>query len=283
MPYPDDRLRAPDLTPADAEAGTSGTSGAASAEELRQLRAAFRARQEELLDLQRRLAQAERVAALGALVARIAHELGTPLHSIAGHLDLLMRDPSLPEGARERLVVVSGEVERLGSLIDAHLRRLRSPQPERAPTDLNRLVQNVARLMDPVCQALGVKLALDLDEAMPAVVHVDAEQVNQVLLNLMQNALDAMPDGGEIVIRTMLTEHGCAISICDTGCGIESGVAERVFEPFFSTKSAGVGTGLGMPLCREIARNHGGDILLDSSVGTGTVVTLLLRGETETP
>jgi len=244
--------------------------------ELAQLRLALATEQEDLLQLQQRLARAERLAALGAIVGKLAHELGTPLHSVAGHLDLLLRDPALPAAVRERAEIVAGEVDRLGALLRGYLRRLRAPGPRLAPTDVNAEVRRILRLLDPLLGRRSVAVELDLDPAAAAPFPCDARQIEQVTLNLVHNALDAMPGGGRLILRTAVTESGRAISVADDGQGIAPEALPHVFEPFFTTKAAGQGTGLGLSLCREIARGHGGDIVLDSRPGLGTVVTLTL-------
>jgi signal transduction histidine kinase len=236
------------------------------------------ARQSDLLALQRRLGRAERLVALGAMAAKLAHELGTPLHSVAGHLDLLLAQEELPLPVRERAEIVAGEVERLGLLIRRHLRWLRSPEPEPVPTNVNSLMERIMAVMRPVLEVRSIASSLDLDPEAAAPFPCDARHVEQVVMNLVQNALDAMPEGGSLVVRTAVTESGRAISVCDDGDGIPEEHIDRVFEPFFTTKEAGRGTGLGLSLCREIARNHGGDIVLDSKPGIGTVVTLTLAG-----
>ena len=235
----------------------------------------------ELQVLQRRLGRAERFAALGALAATLAHELGTPLHSIAGHLDLLRADPTLPAPLRQRTEVVAGEVDRLCRLIRGHLKQLRSPLPQPAPTDLNAVVTRIARVMEPVLESRGIATTLDLAPKAADRFLCDAQQVEQVLVNLVQNALDAMPEGGHLTIRTAASEEGRAISVHDTGEGIPPELLEHVFEPFFTTKEEGRGTGLGLGLCREIAHHHGGDVALDSEPGYGTIVTLTLNPPVE--
>ncbi len=230
-----------------------------------------------LLELQRRLAQSQRVAALGALVGRLAHELGTPLHSISGHLDLVLDEPDLSVDARRRLEIVSGELGRLSVLIRRYLRRLRAPDPEATPTDVRAVVHGVVKVMDPLLQRRKIRVAFDHGEGTDAPLACDREQVEQVVVNLIQNACDAMPTGGHLTVRTSATPTGRTISVCDTGGGVSPDGLEHVFEPFFSTKGAGRGTGLGLAICREIARAHGGDVLLDSEPGVGTVVTLTLE------
>lgn len=258
------------------EVETRGSQATASTERLRLLEAELLARHEEFIDLQRRLAQAERSAALGALVGRIAHELGTPLHSVAGHLQLMLQSPDLTDDMRERLEVVSGQVDRLSTLIRSHLRRLRSPHPEMREVDLSVLVRHVVEVMDPVLRNRAIDVELDLAPGRLDVV-CDPDQVEQVLLNLMQNALDAMGGAGRLIVRTQSADDGHAVSVCDDGAGIDPDHLEQVFDPFFTTKADGRGTGLGLPLCREIARNHGGDLRVDSKPGQGTVATVLLR------
>ena len=244
--------------------------------ETERVRAVLAGRQNDLLALQRRLARAERFAALGALAARLAHELGTPLHSVAGHLDLLLADKRLPPELRERAEIVAGEVDRLSTLIRSHLRRLRAPQPKPRRTDLNALIVRIVEVMRPLLGARGIEPVLDLQEAAGEPFPCDPARVEQVVVNLVQNAIDAMPDGGRLGIATTVTESGRAVSVADDGLGIDPDHLDRVFEPFFTTKRPGRGTGLGLSLCREIARAHGGDVAIDSKPDLGTVVTLSL-------
>ncbi len=230
-----------------------------------------------LLDMQRKLAQAQRVAALGALVGRLAHELGTPLHSISGHLDLMLADPALPDDARRRTEIIADQVSRLSLLIRRYLRRLRGPEPEPTPTDIHALLVHVLDVLEPLLTKNEIQLELDIGAGSEAPIACDRDQLEQVFLNLVQNAIDAMPKGGTLVIRTDATGAGRAISVCDSGHGVSSRHMDHVFEPFFSTKGAGRGSGLGLAICREIAKAHGGDILLDSKPGIGTVVTLTIE------
>jgi signal transduction histidine kinase len=253
-----------------------GVEPVASAERLALLEAELLARHEESIELQRRLAQAERAAALGELVGRIAHELGTPLHSVAGHLQLMLQSPELSNELRDRVEVVAGEVDRLSALIRSHLRRLRSPRPRTQTVDLGQLVRHVAAVVEPELRTRQIRLQLALA---PGALDVacDRDQIEQVLLNLVQNAIDAMSAGGQLVVRTLSVDEGHAVSVCDDGAGIAEDHVARIFDPFFTTKEEGRGSGLGLPLCREIARNHGGDLRVDSKPGEGTVATVLLR------
>jgi signal transduction histidine kinase len=225
-------------------------------------------------ELERRLAQTQKVAALGALVARLAHEIGTPLHSMGGHLDLLMADPDVGTVARRRVEILSGEVDRLSKLIRRYLVRLQPPGPERRPTDLAALCRRVADLLEPSLAPRGIEIGVDVVGAGPQPVACDPDQIEQVLLNLVQNAVDAMPRGGLVTIRVDGTADGRTISVADSGRGVPKRLRDHVFEPFFTTKPPGKGSGLGLAICREVARAHGGDLRMDSKEGVGTTVTL---------
>ena len=231
----------------------------------------------DLLDLERRHGRTQRLAALGALVARLAHELGTPLHSIAGHLDLVLDDPATSPETRHRLEVVAGEVRRLSRLIRRYLEHLRTPQPRPVPTDLRAVVLDVLGALEPGLGRADVALELDFAPGVEAPIACDRDQIEQVIVNLVQNAIDAMPQGGALTVRLDHAERGRALSVCDAGTGIPADVRDHVFEPFFTTKGGGRGSGLGLAICREIARAHGGDVRLASKSGLGTVVTVTLK------
>jgi len=195
---------------------------------------------------------------------------------VAGHLDLLLAEDDLSDSARARIAIVAREVDRLGRLIRTHLRQLRSGDRVTRATDLNALVQEVAAMMQPGVDASGLELALELDPHASEPFACDPLQVEQAMVNLVRNAIDATEEGGSITVRTQCAGRGRVLSVADTGAGVAADVRERVFEPFFSTKGPGEGSGLGLAICREVARAHGGSIVFDSEPGIGTVVTLTL-------
>ena len=143
-------------------------------------------------------------------------------------------------------------------------------------TDLNALVESLLAMMQPVLDAHGITVLRELDEAAGEEFSCDALQVEQALVNLIQNAIDAMAGGGSLRVTTRCAGRGRVISVADNGSGVAEEDVDRLFEPFFSTKSQSGGCGLGLVICREVARNHGGSIVLDSKPGLGTVVTLTL-------
>lgn len=246
---------------------------------LRRLRHEFRTRQDELVETQQRLARSERAAALGMLVGQIAHELGTPLHSIAGHLHLALADPELPESIRDRLQIVSGEVSRLSHLIKGQLAALRTPAPSRERVRVNTLILETLAVMRPLLDAGRVLVDTELDAGGDLPVLCDPGQVQQALINLLQNALDATGEGAQILVRSARTGSKVAISVCDNGEGLDPALAEHVFDARFTNRVSGRGNGFGLSICRAIARNHGGEVMFDSAPGTGTVVTMVIDAD----
>nr|MCU0255497.1 ATP-binding protein [Vicinamibacterales bacterium] len=153
---------------------------------------------------------------------------------------------------------VSAEAERLTELTNEYLTFARLPRPASTPQSLAPLLEEVACFSRSEAERAGVVLRLDVDEAAAAV--VDAKLVRQVLLNLVRNAVDAMPDGGCLTLRSSREGDRVALDVIDTGPGVPAGLQERIFEPFFSTKTHG--TGLGLAVARRVAREHGGDLRL---------------------
>ena len=155
----------------------------------------------------------------------------------------------------------------------------RKPKLELAPVNLNVLVQSVGALIRPTLHARQIQFLDHLDPELPSI-QADQKQLEQVLLNLINNSLDAMPNGGELRIETAAgPEHTASIRIGDTGTGIPPEHLERLFEPMFTTKEIGQGTGLGLSICRAIIEEHGGEIAVKSTLGAGTTFSILLPAE----
>jgi signal transduction histidine kinase len=237
---------------------------------------AFNEMTAELAHSRARLAHAERVAAWREVARRLAHEIKNPLTPIAMSVETL-RDaldrqrPDFREIFDEATRAVSDEVRRLKRIVDEFSRFARLPAPERAPVAAEELVAGVLALF-PAPPA-GVTVAREIEPGLPAVL-ADRDQVLQVLLNLVRNAIDAMPAGGAIRIGAARAAGGVAFTVSDSGPGIAPEDLARVFEPYFTTKEGG--TGLGLAIAQRIAEEHGGRLEAASPRGGGAAFTLTL-------
>jgi two-component system NtrC family sensor kinase len=228
--------------------------------------------------LQGKLQQTEKMAALGQLISGIAHELNNPLTSIMGYAQLLLgRRMSLAQGADARLIYQ--EAERAARIVKNLLLFARGSQPERRPVNLNEIVERAAALRNYELRLENIGLSLDLDLGLPTVV-ADSAQLQQVILNLLVNAEQAIRQGngeGGISMRTLKLGHDkVGLQVLDTGPGIPPEVMPRIFDPFFTTKPVGVGTGLGLSIACSIIQDHGGEISVESQPGQGTKFTIEL-------
>lgn len=244
------------------------------------------ARTNELLSTsQREAARAQRLSAIGQLAATLAHQIGTPLTAVSGHLQLLEEDPQLGAEARKRLKIVETQIERESRIIQDLLIYARKPDPVMVPMDLNACVEECLALLRPEIDRRHVALNLLLDPALPKA-YADAQQLHEVFCNLIENAMDAMPDGGTLTVQsqevdapsTAKSNGWLAVDIADTGPGIAPEHREQIFQPFFTTKKSGRGTGLGLAIAFDTIRSHGGQVLVDSEPGKGTRFRVLLRG-----
>jgi signal transduction histidine kinase len=235
---------------------------------------------ETLFAMQRDLSHAERLALSGRMMAEVAHELGTPLHSVMGHLELLRED--LPAGvltasASRRLLVMESQLRRLTEII-AQLLDLtqRNPEPP-AEIDARRLVRDTVELVQPAVAAAGLTLTVADAAAVPAL-SGRRGQLQQVVLNLLTNALDATPPGGAIHVSTSAAPGGAEVvlEVRDTGSGIPAHEQKRIFDPFFTTKAPGSGTGLGLFISAQIVADHGGHIEVSSEEGAGSAFRVML-------
>ncbi|HXH13278.1 MAG TPA: ATP-binding protein [Alphaproteobacteria bacterium] len=240
---------------------------------------------EALFHSQRQLAQWERLVGMVYQSASIAHEIGTPLHSIAGYIHLLLNDPQLSSDARRRLHIIESQLDRISDTLRTMLSSTRQPSPQIKPLNLNALLGELLQLTAPGMTRRHVRLHTDLQEDLPWV-PADSHQLQQVFLNLLANALDAMPNGGELYVETVLEgEDGCrsdqsgrwvAVRIRDTGQGIPEEHISKIFDLFFTTKDAGQGTGIGLAICSQIIQAHGGGIEVQSQLGEGSTFTVRL-------
>jgi len=233
---------------------------------------------EVLFATQRSLGHAERLAMSGRLMAQVAHEVGTPLYSITAHLQLLRQDlgeARLDGRFAPRLDIVDGQLRRVTEIIAQLLELTRRPAAASEPVDLNRLVRETLDVIRPGLVSRGLTIEAVADLSLPAL-HGRHDQFQQILLNLVTNAIDATPPGGTITVATIHDPDRAQIEVTDTGHGIPKAEQPRIFEPFFSTKEPRRGTGLGLFIVAEIVREHGGRIEVTSEPGQGSTFRVSL-------
>jgi signal transduction histidine kinase len=233
----------------------------------------------QLFTMQRSLSHAERLALAGRIMAEVAHEVGTPLHSIAGHLELLRKDlagSGFTPGIARRLDIVESQLARVIEIIARLLDVTRRPAGEPAMIEVNRLVRDTVDLVRPQIMRAGIDLEVGL-EATPLQVRGHAGPLQQVVLNLLTNALDATPAGHKIGVATRAVPSPAEVEIevRDTGNGIPALEQKLIFEPFFSTKERR-GSGLGLFISAQIVQEHRGRIELDSEEGRGSAFRVRL-------
>lgn len=233
----------------------------------------------EQVRLRSQLIHQEKMATFGLLAAGIAHDLGNPINAIGMHLQLLQMEPDIPEDARESLDTIQDEITRmqrvLRELVDLARRRR---DDTAAPVDLSRIVKDALTLLRHDRRMRAVEVALDLHPATPEVDAVE-DHLMQVLINLIINALDAMPVGGKLSIA--VTPHPdrpafAQVRLSDNGEGMSKDVLTHCMEPLFTTKPPGKGTGLGLSIVKDIITSSGGDVEIQSALGRGTTITLSL-------
>jgi signal transduction histidine kinase len=232
--------------------------------------------------LREELGAQERLAVAGQLTATFAHEVGTPLNLVTGHLQLLESQKDLPDKTRERLGVIGGQIKRVGDIVRRMLDLTRRPQLDRQLQSFADLLLDLQQLWTPTLTAHGVTVTAEAPT--DCRLDVDRKQMEQLFLNLMNNAVDAMPEGGAVRLTARRSEESTPgvqwweFRFLDSGQGIPSELQGQVFRPMFTTKPEGKGTGLGLSICREIVRGHGGEIGIESHEGKGTCVVFTLPG-----
>lgn len=251
-------------------------------ETVRQLRDAqmeARARLEAQQQAESRLVQAAKLAAVGEMAAGIAHELNNPLTTVTGFAELILDETPEADQRRADIEMVLREGLRARSVVRRLLEFARQGEHTRARCDLNEILDDVLALTRHFIHTSGVQLELTLDKELPWV-SVDSNQIKQVFLNLLHNALHAMPTGGTLRIRSEVARRDerswAVVRIQDTGVGIEERDLERIFEPFFTTRGGRGGTGLGLSVTYGIVMDHGGKIEVASRPGEGSTFSVWL-------
>ena len=243
---------------------------------------------EALFESQRQLGQSEKLAALGEVTATMAHQIGTPLNSISGYLQLMLQEGTLTTTDSNRLKIIESQLDRLTDSVKNLLSSTRQPIPLFKPLEVNDILVELIHLSKPWLHARNVKLLSALSTDLPSVLG-DATRLQTLFLNLISNALDAMPYGGVLTIKTHTVSSASPsgnggwveIAISDTGVGIPGESKKRIFDPFFTTKKTGEGTGLGLAICEKIIKEHSGRLNVESEVGKGSTFSIqvpALRG-----
>lgn len=234
---------------------------------------------ERKLELERRAREVEKLAAVGRLTAGLAHEIGTPLNIVSGRAEFLLSRMSEGDPRSKNLKVILEQIDRIAKIVQQLLGYARPQKPEMRPVAIDQVIGKVLSFMDHEIKAKGVKVKTELSKDLSPIAG-DENLLQQVFVNLILNSLHAMSDGGVISLRVSMmmgtSNPGyILVEIEDNGCGITPEDLPRIFDPFFSTKKRGEGTGLGLSVTYGIIRDHGGSIEVKSHVGKGT--TFLLR------
>lgn len=224
--------------------------------------------------LQDQLKRAERLAELGTLASGMAHEIGTPMNVILGRAEYLM-ERIKEEPIRKGLQTIVNQVERITRVMNQLLAFARRKPVERHSLDLRQTIEGNLDMFEERLKRSGIKVEMSFLSSCSAI-HADADQMSQVVINLVMNAIHAMPDGGTLRIGLEPVEDMVRLTVADTGQGIPQEVVTKIFEPFFTTKEFGKGTGLGLTVVKDIIEEHHGTIAVESEPGRGTTFTIQL-------
>jgi signal transduction histidine kinase len=219
--------------------------------------------------LHEQLLHADRLATIGELAAGVAHELNEPLGAVLGFAQLARKHMDLPDPADQDIKKIESAALQAREIVRKLMVFARQTAPHKTRVNLNQLVEDGLYLLESRCAKSRIEVVRNLEEDLPDVV-ADASQLQQVLVNLVVNAIQAMPEGGRLTIETRHRESSATLSVADTGLGMSDEVRERVFLPFFTTKDVNEGTGLGLAVAHGIVSAHGGRISVESRPGQGS-------------
>jgi len=218
-----------------------------------------------------RLRRAEGLASLTTMAAGVAHEIKNPLASMSIHLQLIRRqiqgDCVDPKDFRETLEILEEETERLNNIVSDYLFAVRPQDSRPEPADLNAIIAEMVQFLRYELEEAHVRVIQLLDDALP-IIPLDEGSMKRALLNLIKNAVAAMPEGGELRLETRRNGDDISVLVSDTGVGIPEDLQGKIFEPYFTTRDTG--SGLGLTVVYKVVREHGGDLHMDSSPGRGT-------------
>ena len=224
--------------------------------------------------LESQLRQTERLAELGTLAAGMAHEIGTPMNVILGRTEYLMQKTS-DDATKQGLATIVAQVERITKIMNQLLSFARRKPLERRPLAMSLVVHDILDVVQERLETRGIHLQVHLAPACPFV-FADRDQMGQVVLNLVMNAIQAMPNGGTLTLTLTSDAQRVHLALADNGCGIPKDNIPKLFTPFFTTKGCGEGTGLGLTVVHGIVQEHEGSIFVESQPGVGTTFTISL-------
>lgn len=236
---------------------------------------------QEIMRQREILQRNEKLSALGALLAGVAHELNNPLSVVVGQAQLLRETEQEPR-VLKRAEKIAHAADRCAKVVSTFLSMARQKPPQRTLVNLNEVVEDALSLLEYGLRSRGISLSVELQPGLP-LLHADSDQLHQVVTNLVINAQHALQDVGcrELKIGTCSLSDGVVqLSVADSGPGVPEDIRHRIFEPFFTTKSMGVGTGLGLSVCNGIVEAHGGSLSLSDAKGGGACFTVTLVPET---
>ncbi len=228
---------------------------------------------QQLAVLSEELARAGRLAALGQAAATMAHQIGTPLNLISGHVQLMVASSPPDSAASERLRAIQDQIEKVTAIVRAALDSSRPAVIPHEVTDLARLVKRVCQISGPMLDNARVQTVIVVPDAAIWVL-ADAVQLELALLNLITNSVDAMPGGGTLAVRLTQTSGRAHIAVEDSGSGVRPDLITRIFDPWVTTKAPGKGSGLGLSIARQVVASHGGSIAVNSRPEGGSIFTI---------
>ncbi len=260
------------------------------AESLQAARAQLKTEGHNRLELERQLQQTQKLAAVGQLASEVAHEISTPLNIVSGRAEVIQKEVDTEDPLSQHATIILRQVERIGGMVRQLLDYSKPRHPTFGSVAASSIVNRIVELLEPLAALRQIKLRAEAPEDLPPLL-ADPDQLQQVLLNLVTNSLDATPAGGEIRLAASRSDPETpdprprvsrgrpegphlTLIVSDTGSGMSRNHLEQIFEPFFSTKERRGGTGLGIPIAEDIVRSHRGAIEVRSAEGRGTTVLL---------
>ncbi len=238
-------------------------------------------RTEELRKAENQLFQSEKLASLGKLAAGVAHEINSPLTGVLTYSSLLLQEKKEGDPEKEDLEVIVNETNRCKKIVKGLLDFARQTEPDKALTDLNEVIEKSIDLISHQASMQSIKIEKKIKPDIPRIM-IDVGQIQQVFINILLNAIEAMPGGGTLTITSGIEDHMVTIGFSDTGAGIPEENMRKIFDPFFTTKKQGRGTGLGLSVSYGIIEKHRGRLDVKSQVGKGSTFKIKLPIEEKT-